>query len=379
MDQDELLIREALAEAREAEKKGEVPVGAVVVEGNKIISRGHNKSVSAKDSSAHAEIEAIREACRKKENFRLSECDLYVTLEPCCYHGKTPPCVETIVQNNIGKVVIGTLDPNPRVNGRSVKILRQQGIETRVGVLEEECRSLNEVHFKYMTTGAPLVTVKFAQTLDGRIATSTGNSQWISSPASQRFAHKLRTLNDAVMVGVGTILTDDPQLTVRLVKGRNPARIILDSRLRIPLDSKVLTNQESAPTIMAATAGADDEKIAALRQMGIEVLIIREDERGEVDLVHLLEMLGQRGISSVLVEGGAEIITSLLRLSLVDRLVVIVTPKIMGKGIEAVGELNITDVNQTLKLSFSSVHKIKEDLIIEAKVNPQYQQDTNSR
>jgi len=334
-------------------------VGAIIVRDNQIIGKGYHHHYGGK----HAEINAIENA---RED--IGEATLYVTLEPCCYHGKTPPCVEAIIQNNIGRVVIGTLDPNPRVSGQSVEILRQQGIDTRVGVLEEECRSLNEAHFKYMATGIPLVTVKFAQTLDGRIATVTGNSQWISSVESQRLAHRLRTLNDAIMVGVGTILADNPQLTVRLVRGRNPTRIILDSRLRIPLDAKVLTNQESAPTIMATTSGADDERLSALRRMGIEVLIVPEDEQGGVDLRHLLGMLGQRGISSVLVEGGAEAITSLLRLNLADRLVVIVAPKLMGKGIEAVGELNITDVSQTLKLSFSRTYRMGEDLIIEARV-----------
>jgi diaminohydroxyphosphoribosylaminopyrimidine deaminase/5-amino-6-(5-phosphoribosylamino)uracil reductase len=334
-------------------------VGALIVKNNQIIGKGYHRHYGGK----HAEINAIENA---RED--ISGASLYVTLEPCCYHGKTPPCVEAIIQKNIGKVIIGTLDPNPRVNGKSAEILRQQGIETKVGVLEGECRSLNEAHFKYMATGVPLVTVKFAQTLDGRIATSTGNSQWISSPASQRFAHKLRTLNDAIMVGVGTILTDNPQLTVRLVKGRNPARIVLDSKLRIPLDSKVLSNQESAPTIIATTPDANTEKLSVLRQMGIESLVVQKDEQGEVDLGHLLRILGQRGISSVLVEGGAETITSLLRLNLVDRLVVIVAPKLMGRGIEAVGELDITDVSQTLKLSFSKKYRVGEDLIIEARV-----------
>jgi len=336
-------------------------VGALIVKNNQIIGKGYHKHFGGK----HAEINAIENA---RED--ISGATLYVTLEPCCYHGKTPPCVEAIIQNNIGNVIIGTLDPNPRVNGKSAAILRQQGIDTKAGVLEEECRSLNEAHFKYMAAGVPLVTVKFAQTLDGRIATSTGNSQWLSSPASQRFAHKLRALNDAIMVGVGTILTDNPQLTVRLARGRNPTRIVLDSKLRIPPDSKVLMNQESAPTIIAATSHANDERLSALRQMGIEALITQEDKRGEVDLGNLLKMLGQRGISSVLVEGGAQTITSLLRLNLVDRLVVIVAPKLMGKGIGAVGELNITDVSQTLKLSFSRTYRLGEDLIIEARPEP---------
>jgi diaminohydroxyphosphoribosylaminopyrimidine deaminase/5-amino-6-(5-phosphoribosylamino)uracil reductase len=334
-------------------------VGAVIVKGSRIIGQGYHHHYGGK----HAEIKAIENS---EED--VSGATMYVTLEPCCYQGKTPPCVEAIIKNHIGKVIIGALDPNPRVNGRSVAILRKQGIETKVGVLEEESRSLNEAHFKYMTTGIPLVTVKFAQTLDGRIATSTGNSRWISSPESRRLAHRLRALNDAVMVGAGTVLSDNPQLTVRLVSGKNPSRVILDSTLKIPLEARVLMNQESAPTMIAATSGADDEKVSALRRMGIEVLITPEDEQGKVDLRHLLEILGKRAISSVLVEGGAETITSLLRLNLVDRLVVIVAPKLMGKGIEAVGELNIADVSQTLKLSYSRTYRRGEDLVIEARV-----------
>lgn len=360
---DEDYMKQALSLAKKGlgKTRQNPMVGALIVKNNQIIGKGYHKHFGGK----HAEINAIENA---RQN--ISGATLYVTLEPCCYHGKTPPCVEAIIQGNIGKVIMGTLDPNPRVNGKSAEILRQQGIDTKVGVLEEECRSLNEAHFKYMTTGVPLVTVKFAQTLDGRIATLTGNSQWLSSPACQRFAHKLRTLNDAIMVGFGTIMTDNPQLTVRLVKGRNPTRIVLDSRLRIPPVSKVLMDQELTPTIIATTSRADDQRLSALREMGIEALITQEDERGEVDLGHLHKMLGQRGISSVLVEGGAETITSLLRLKLVDRLVVIVAPKLMGKGIGAVGELNITDVSQTLKLSFIRTYRLGEDLIIEARPEP---------
>jgi diaminohydroxyphosphoribosylaminopyrimidine deaminase/5-amino-6-(5-phosphoribosylamino)uracil reductase len=334
-------------------------VGAVIVKDNRIIGRGYHRYYGGK----HAEINAMENA---EEAVRGAT--LYVTLEPCCHYGKTPPCVDAVIKSNIGKVVIGSLDPNPRVNGRSVEILRQHGVATEVGVLEAECRSLNEAHFKFMTTGVPLVTVKFAQTLDGRIAASTGNSQWVSSPPSRRLAHKWRSLHDAVVVGVGTVLTDNPELTVRLVRGRNPARIVLDSKLRIPPASKVLANQAAAPTLIATTLGADKEKLAALRQMGIEVLTVPKDERGEVDLAQLLKVLGQRDISSVLVEGGAATITSFLRLRLADRLVAIVAPKLMGKGIEAVGELNITEVSQALKLSFSRTYRSGEDLVVEARV-----------
>ena len=235
-------------------------------------------------------------------------------------------------------------------------------------MLEEGCRSLNEAHFKLMTTGLPLVTVKFAQTLDGRIATVTGNSKWISSPQSRRLAHRLRALNDAVMVGVGTILKDDPELTVRLVRGRSPVRVILDSALRIPLEAMVLAGQEKAVTVIATTAKADEDRLSRLRSRGIEVLQVPEDDRGAVDLRQLLPMLGQRGISSVLVEGGAGVATSLLRLGLADRLVIFIAPKVMGRGIEAVGELGVADVSQALPLSFTKTYRVGEDLVIEARL-----------
>ena len=336
-------------------------VGAIIVKNARIIGQGYHHHYGGR----HAEIDAIQNA---REN--IGQSTLYVTLEPCCYHGKTPPCVDAIIKSNIGRVIIGTLDPNPRVNGKSVEILQQQGIETRGGELEEECRDLNEAHFKYMTTGLPLVTLKFAQTLDGRIATVTGDSRWISGQKFRRLAHHLRATNDAIMVGIDTVLADDPQLTVRLVRGRNPVRIILDTRLRIPLDAEVIKNREVAPTIIAATSCADEKKLSSLREMGIEVLVIKEDETGEVDLRHLLSILGERGISSVLVEGGAGVITSLLRRNLVDKVVIAIAPKMMGKGIETVGELNIREVSQALKLSFKKIYRMGEDLIIEARVNP---------
>lgn len=336
-------------------------VGAIIVKDNRIIGKGYHHRFGGK----HAEINAMQNA---REN--IDQATLYVTLEPCCHYGKTPPCVDAIIGNNIGRVVIGTLDPNPLVNGKSVEILKQHGIDTRTGVLTEECRNLNEAHFKFMSTKTPLVTLKFAQTLDGRIATATGKSRWISSEKFQRLAHQLRAVNDAIMVGIDTVLADDPELTVRLVRGRNPLRIVLDSKLRIPLNAKVMKGRDAARTIIATTHFADEKKLSSLREMGIEVLVIQEGEAGEVDLRNLLNVLGQQGISSVLVEGGGGVITSLLRQNLVDKMVIAVAPKIMGKGIEAVGELNIREVSQTLKLSFTKIYRVGEDLIIEAKVNP---------
>jgi diaminohydroxyphosphoribosylaminopyrimidine deaminase/5-amino-6-(5-phosphoribosylamino)uracil reductase len=257
------------------------------------------------------------------------------------------------------------LDPFPEMRGKRIEVLKQQGIETAIGVLEKECRALNETYLKYTTTGVPFVTAKFAQTLDGRIATAKGDSRWISSPESLKLAHKLRAQHDAIMVGVGTVLADNPELTTRLVRGRNPTRVILDSKLRIPLDAKVLTDQETARTLVAATPAADKEKLAALRRMGIEVLIAPPDAEGRVDLRQLLKTLAQRQISSLLVEGGAETITSFLRLDLADKIIAIIAPKIMGKGTDAVGELNITDVSQALKLSFTRVYRSGEDMVVE--------------
>ena len=336
-------------------------VGAIIVKDDRIIGEGYHHYFGGN----HAEVNAFQSA---RES--VSGATLYVTLEPCSYYGKTPPCVDAIIRHKIGRVVIGSLDPNPQVNGRGVAILQQHGIDTTVGVLEEACRDLNEAHFKSMATGMPLVTLKFAQTLDGRIATINGKSQWLSSEKFRRLAHKLRATSDAVIVGIDTVLADDPQLTVRLVRGRNPARVVLDSRLRIPLEAKVLTGREVAPTLLATTSRADEKKLSRLREMGIEVLVVSEDEAGRISLRHLLKALGERNISSVLVEGGAGVITSLLRQGLADKVVIAITPKIMGKGIEAVGELNIREVSRVLKLSFDKIYRMGDDLVIEARVNP---------
>jgi len=340
-------------------------VGALIVRDGEIIGQGYHRRYGGD----HAEINAIRAA-----KGDMSGATLYVTLEPCCHQGKkTPPCLDALLKYNLEMVVIGTVDPNPQVNGKSIEVLKERGIETKVGVLSEECYRLNEVYFKYIQTGIPFVTLKFAQTLDGRIASTTGDSRWISSQPSLKLAHKLRSFHDAVLVGVGTVLRDDPQLTVRQVKGRNPIRIVTDSRLRIPLNSKILRDQEIAPTIIATTSQADRGKLSSLMQMGIETLMVDEDKEGKVDLKDLLKKLGQRDFLSILVEGGATLITSLIRQELADKFVVILAPKIMGKGIDAVGDLGISDVERALKLSLVKTYRSGEDLIIEARPDRKYQ------
>ena len=335
-------------------------VGAVIVRNDEIIGEGYHRYYGG----SHAEINTIRNA--KGE---IKGATLYVTLEPCCHYGKTPPCVDAIIEGGVGRVVIGTMDSNPMVKGKSIGILKQRGVEITVGVLEEECYRLNEAYFKHMGTGIPLVTLKFAQTLDGRIATVTGNSRWISSEPSRKLAHKLRSLYDGILVGVGTVLADDSQLTVRLVKGRNPTRIVLDSELRIPVSSKVLRDQEVSHTIVATTPRAEKEKFRQLSAMGIEVLVVQADEEGRVDLKVLLGMLGERGISSLLVEGGTTVTTALLQQGLVDKLVVFIAPKILGKGIEAIGDLGIKDIDQALKLSRVRSYRRGEDMVVEARLD----------
>ena len=335
-------------------------VGAVLVRDNHIIGRGYHRRYGG----SHAEINALQDA-----SVAPVGATLYVNLEPCCHYGKTPPCVDAIISSKIKRVVIGTLDPNPQASGKSVRILNEHGIETRTGVLEEECRELNKSHFKYMTTGMPLVTLKFAQTLDGRIATAGGDSRWVSSEAFRKRAHKLRAINDAILVGIDTVLADNPQLMVRLVRGRNPARVILDSRLRMPLDAEIIKTGKAAPVIIATTPQADGEKVSRLRELGIEVMVVQPDASGEIDLKALLQALGGRNISSLLVEGGARVITSFLRQKLADKAIVAIAPKILGKGTDAVGELDIARMSQALKMAFTRISRVGEDIVIEARVD----------
>ncbi len=355
---DEQYMRQALRLARRG--LGRVSpnpmVGAVIVKGGCVIARGYHKSFGGD----HAEVDAL-----KRAEGDVGGSTLYVTLEPCRHRGKTPPCTDAIIKAEIGRVVVGMLDPFPEMRGKSIELLEQNGIKTTVGVLETECRALNEVYLKWVTAGLPYVTVKWAQTLDGKTATARGASRWISSPESLKLAHRLRATHDAILVGVDTVLKDDPQLTTRLVKGRSPVRVILDSHLRIPLDAKVLSDQETAKTLVAATAPPPAAKLPDFKRMGIEVLAVSPDLSGRVDIRELLMTLARRQISSLLVEGGAATITSFLRAGLADRIIVIIAPKIMGKGTDAVGELNIKDVSEALKLKFTKVYRSGEDIVVE--------------
>jgi len=358
---DEGFMRRALRLARKGE--GRVSpnpmVGAVIARDGRIIGEGYHRRYGEN----HAEINAIANATEP-----IAGATFYITLEPCSHYGKTPPCVEALIASRPGRVVVGTIDPNPLVSGRGIAALQRHGIETKTGVLEEACQRQNEVFFKYIRTGIPFVTLKFALTLDGRIATAAGHSRWISSPASLRFAHRLRRAHDAILVGAGTVLKDNPELTCRLVRGENPLRVVIDSHLRTSPDASVFEVRRSS-AIVAATRKAPAERRRLFERQGIEVLELGEDEEGRVDLHGLLNLLGQRKIASLLVEGGAGVNTSFLREHLVDRLIAVIAPKIVGTGINAVGDLGIRRMENSLRLSFDRITRSGDDLIIEARFN----------
>ncbi|MGV8058661.1 MAG: bifunctional diaminohydroxyphosphoribosylaminopyrimidine deaminase/5-amino-6-(5-phosphoribosylamino)uracil reductase RibD [Smithellaceae bacterium] len=361
MNNDEYYMQLAIKLARKG--KGAVSpnplVGAVIVKNGRIIGQGYHKRYG----SHHAEVNAIKNACED-----VAGATLYVTLEPCCHEGKTPPCVESIIKNKIQKVVVGAIDSNPLVSCQGLNYLQSQSIEIKTGILEKECRNLNEVFFHYMETGMPFVTLKYAQTFDGRIATINGQSQWISSESARKFAHQLRAQHDAVLAGSGTVIKDDPELTVRHVRGRNPLRIIVDSGLGVPLQAKILQNQSTARTLIATTKTADDLQFQRIAGSGVEIITIDADKQGKVDLNKLFRILADRGVSSVLVEGGAQIITSVLKNDLANRLVTIIAPKIIGKGIEAIGDLQISDLNHAKKLSFQKIKRIGPDIMIDSRL-----------
>lgn len=364
---DEGFMRRALRLARKGE--GRVSpnpmVGAVIVRDGRIIAEGYHRRYGEN----HAEINAIANATEP-----VAGATFYITLEPCSHHGKTPPCVEALIASRPGRVVVGTIDPNPLVSGRGIAALQRHGIETNTGVLEEACQRQNEVFFKYIRTGVPFVTLKFALTLDGRIATAAGHSRWISSPPSLRFAHRLRRAHDAILVGAGTVLKDNPELTCRHVRGENPLRVVVDSHLRTSPDASVFDVRRS-PTIVAMTRKAPVERRRLFEQKGIEVLELGEDEGGHIDLQGLLKLLGQRKIASLLVEGGAGVNTSFLRENLVDRLIAVIAPKIVGTGINAVGDLGIRQMENALRLSFERITRSGDDLILEARFNSMSQSD----
>lgn len=358
------MMREALALAqRGVGRTSPNPlVGAVIAAEGRVVGRGFH----VRAGEAHAEVVALREA-----GARARGATAYVTLEPCDHAGRTPPCTDALLSAGVGRVVVAMLDPDARVDGRGVARLRAAGVTVDVGVLEQEARRLNAFYIKHRRTGLPFVGLKWAMSLDGKIGAARGSATAITGEAARRYAHELRNAYDAVLVGVGTVLADDPQLTCRLPADaapapRNPLRIVVDSRLRTPDAARVVAGAAAAPTLIATTAAAPPARVEAMRRAGVEVLVA-DGPGGRVDLRAVLEALGRRGLLSVLIEGGGTVNAAALEAGLVDRVIALVAPRLIG-GAHAPTPLEGTGpaaVAGAYRLRELRVARLGDDVVLE--------------
>ncbi|MCL4459874.1 MAG: bifunctional diaminohydroxyphosphoribosylaminopyrimidine deaminase/5-amino-6-(5-phosphoribosylamino)uracil reductase RibD [Chloroflexi bacterium] len=339
-------------------------VGAVLVKSGQVVGEGYTQPAG----SWHAEVVALQKAGEMARGATL-----YVTLEPCAHFGRTPPCTQAIIRAGVAEVHMAMLDPNPLVGGRGRRQLEEAGIPTQVGEYEAEARELNESFIKYITTGLPFVVAKWAMTLDGKIATASGHSKWITGETARKRAHELRDVSDVILVGVNTVITDDPQLTIRLVgesgrppRTRDPWRVIVDSRGRIPLTARVLSPALAQGTIIASTELSDPLKRKQMEESGAEVLLLPEKD-GHVDLSELIALLGKRGVTNVLAEGGGELLASLFTAGLVDKVYAFIAPKIIGgsRAPTPVGGLGIKSMAEALTLKDRRVEILDDDVLIQ--------------
>lgn len=333
-------------------------VGCVITKNGKVISEGYHK----KYGSTHAEIQAINSALKKK--IKLKSSTLYVNLEPCFHFGKTPPCINEIIKHKFKKVIIGTRDPNPLVSGKSIKKLKRNKIEVLEGVCKKECQELNKFFFKHITKGLPYITLKLAQTLDGKIADEDYKSKWISSFKSRKTVHLMRSEFDAVLVGKNTAAIDNPSLTVRHVKGRNPYRIVVDNKLSLNNNLNLFTDRFKEKTIVIATENAKMESIKELERKKIKFILSKP--RGNlIDLKDAMKKLSKIGIISVLVEGGSFTASEFLKQGLVDEIVLFISPKILGKGLSAFQLENEIDLAKAQNITFEYIDK---DILVRIKL-----------
>jgi diaminohydroxyphosphoribosylaminopyrimidine deaminase/5-amino-6-(5-phosphoribosylamino)uracil reductase len=358
-DKDEKFMKEALRQARKGvgRTSPNPAVGAVLVRRGKVIASGYHKRAGA----PHAEVEVLSKVKARKGD------TLYVTLEPCHHHGRTPPCTEAVLRSGLKRVVVGMKDPNPNVRGGGCEVLARKGVEVRVGVLEKECRRLNEWFLKYVTTGRPFVMAKTALTLDGWTATATGHSQWVTSERARRFGHRLRDQVDGIMVGIGTVVADDPLLTTRLRHraGRDPVRIVVDTRLKIPESARVLHADSEAECLLAVGEEVSGKRLEAVRKRGVSTLIC-PTKAGKLDLASLMKRLGNRSITSVLLEGGATLMGAMIREKLVDKFFVFKAPKILGgdDGIPMAAGPGPQRMDGSLCLKDVEIRRLGEDFLV---------------
>lgn len=338
-------------------------VGAVIVKEDRIIGEGFHK----KYGELHAERHAFSNLTERAEG-----AEMYVTLEPCCHFGKQPPCTEAIISHKIKRVYVGSDDPNELVAGKGISILRDAGIEVIPHVLKKECDALNPVFFHYITTGRPYVVMKYAMTVDGKIACETGESKWVTGEAARQRVQERRNELSGIMAGIGTVLADDPMLTCRLPDGRNPVRIICDSHLRIPLDCNLVNTAKKIRTIVA-TISLDRKKKRELEMHGVEVVCLREEDK-RVDLQDLMLYLGSEGIDGILLEGGSALNNSALKSGIVDRIEVYVAPKIFGGSgkYTPVRGIGADTPSEACFLTNPEVEKIGDDLLLSYDVQKNY-------
>lgn len=334
-------------------------VGAVVVKSSRIIGKGYHEKAGA----SHAEIVALNEAGRNAEGATL-----YVTLEPCAHFGRTPPCADAVIKSRVKEVIIGMVDPNPLNNGRGIKILKEHRIKVRVGFLEDKLRKMNEAFIKYISKRMPFVTVKVAQSLDGKIATKTGDSKWITSDKSRGFAHRLRGDYDAIMAGVNKVLRDNPKLDTWFSK-KHPRKIIIDSQLSTPADANIF--QSNAEAIIVTLPSKPGQETENRKILGQKAKILEVKERtGQINLKDMMKKLVQLEITNILVEGGGTLIGSLFDEGLVDKILFFISPKIIG-GKEAIGSVmgkGITRIDRAIKLKDIKLRKLGEDFLVEGYV-----------
>ena len=368
-DQEYMLRAIQLAKKGEGWTNPNPMVGAVIVKDGKIIGEGYHK----KYGELHAERNAIAPLTESAEGVVI-----YVTLEPCCHHGKTPPCTEAIIEQKIRKVVIGSRDPNPKVAGKGVQMLREAGVTVVEDFMREECDQLNPVFFHYITTKTPYVVMKYAMTLDGKIATKTGASKWITGESARKEVQHMRHQYMGIMAGIGTVLADDPMLNVRVEGWKSPVRIVCDSKLRIPPGSQIVKSAEKYRTIVAyAEQKNAKEKIKILHTMGVETIYC-PDEKNQIDLKKLMADLGNRGIDSILLEGGGTLNDSALRAGIVKEVQAFVAPKLFGgvAGKTPVEGIGVELPSEAVELKYTDICQIGEDIRIKCQVCDKKQEES---
>lgn len=357
IDQHHRFMRRALSLARKGigSTSPNPAVGCVIVRDGAIVGEGWHR----KAGEPHAEVNALRDSGSMAKGS-----DLYVTLEPCSHFGKTPPCADALIESAVSRVFIGMVDPNPCVAGRGVQRLRSAGIEVTTGLLEDECRSINQPYIKHVTTGLPYVTLKSAMTMDGKTATSCGDSRWVTEEPARRHVHALRAISDAVMVGLGTIMADDPLLTCRIKGGRDPLRLIVDSNLRIPSTAQVFHVESVSRTMVAAVSDANQRR-QEIEALGAEVVLCQSKD-GRVDLHDLLRVLGGKGIQSILLEGGSLLAGAMLSAMLIDRCIFFYAPKLIGgDGIGLFAGAGVESMADAIQMENISVRRCGTDIMVE--------------